>query len=258
MYLTNLIGFMAAGEVGFSVARSLSFVSASTTRLTRTFGAASDTHVFSFSTWLKRADTATTGAAILSNLSASSYWELGLAGSNFGAGTAHRLRYLVGGVVTVESTETIADTNWHHILVAVDTTQATASNRMHMYLDGTEVTYGATTYPALNAVIGFASATAHTIGARQGAAVHYNGLLADTYFVDGVALTPSAFRSGTSPKRYSGTLGNNGFWLSYYDPTSTTTLGYDDGMGVAGSASGSNDWTLTNMTTGNSSTDVPT
>jgi hypothetical protein len=63
--------------------------------------------------------------------------------------------------------------------------------------------------------------------------------------VDGQALTPSDFGETDSatgvwkPKAYSGTYGTNGFYLSFADNTSTTTLGYDD--------AGSNDWTTNNF-----------
>ena len=41
---------------------------------------------------------------------------------------------------------------WYHIVVAIDTTQATASNRVKIYVNGVQETYFATeTYPAQNA-----------------------------------------------------------------------------------------------------------
>ena len=69
--------------------------------------------------------------------------------------------------------------------------------------------------------------------------------MTEIYFIDGQALTPSSFGETDAitgrwkAKAYSGTYGTNGFYLSFKDNTSTTTLGYDD--------AGSNDWTLNNF-----------
>jgi hypothetical protein len=59
------------------------------------------------------------------------------------------------------------------------------------------------------------------------------------------------------PKRYTGALGTNGFWLTFAKPNSTTTLGQDDGTGAITFGEGSNDWTLNNKTTANHLIDVP-
>jgi hypothetical protein len=41
---------------------------------------------------------------------------------------------------------------WYHIVVAVDTTQGTASNRVKFYINGVqETSFAQTTYPSLNA-----------------------------------------------------------------------------------------------------------
>jgi hypothetical protein len=40
---------------------------------------------------------------------------------------------------------------WYHIVLALDTTQATASNRVKLYVNGTQVTaFATTTYPSQN------------------------------------------------------------------------------------------------------------
>jgi len=90
---------------------------------------------------------------------------------------------------------------------------------------------------------------------------YFDGYLAEYYLIDGQALSPSSFGETDAitgrwkARAYGGTYGNNGFYLSFKDNTSTTTLGYDD--------AGSNDWTLNNFSvtagTGNDSlVDSPT
>jgi hypothetical protein len=66
-----------------------------------------------------------------------------------------------------------------------------------------------------------------------GASSFLDGYLANVYFIDGQALTPSSFGQTDAttgvwvPKAYSGTYGNNGFFLQFKDAASTTTIGYD-------------------------------
>jgi hypothetical protein len=66
-----------------------------------------------------------------------------------------------------------------------------------------------------------------------GASSFLDGYLANVYFIDGQALTPSSFGQTDAttgvwvPKAYSGTYGTNGFFLQFKDAASTTTIGYD-------------------------------
>jgi hypothetical protein len=137
--------------------------------------------------------------------------------------------------------------SWYHIVVAVDTTQATAANRVRIYVNGVEVTYGTTTYPTQNYSTMFNSTNAHNIGrSATGSNQYFDGYMADINFIDGQALTPSSFGQTNpvtgvwQPKAYSGTYGTNGFKLNFSDGTSTTTLGYD-------SSGNSNNWTTNNI-----------
>jgi hypothetical protein len=139
---------------------------------------------------------------------------------------------------------------WYHLVFALDTTQATASNRLKLYINGIEVTqFSATTYPSLN-YDGFVNAaTAHNIGRNPDATSEkFNGYLANVQFIDGQALTPSSFTevSATTgqliPKAYTGTYGTNGFYLQFADNSSNTasTLGKD-------TSGNGNNWTPNNF-----------
>ena len=149
----------------------------------------------------------------------------------------------------------IADTNWHNILYAIDTTQATSTNRLKAYLDGTLLSYSTTTFPTQNANLSTALADAYYFGnvfSNLGT-TYFDGKMAQVYYIDGQQLTPSSFITGTPgvPKTYSGTYtGHFDFFLPFSNGTSTTTLGAD-------SSGESNNWTLNNMTTANQSTDYP-
>lgn len=154
---------------------------------------------------------------------------------------------------------------WYHIVVAQDTTQATASNRVKIYVNGNQVTaLSSAIYPAQNSIWGMnRNSTNHYIGRYAVFANNYlDGYLAEVNFIDGQALAPTAFGKvsptlGTwIPIAYTGTYGTNGYYLKFTNKTSTATLGNDfSGNG--------NTWTVNNvsLTTGStydSMTDVPT
>ena len=151
---------------------------------------------------------------------------------------------------------------WYHIVIAWDTTQATSSNRIKMYVNGSQVTaFNIASYPTQN-LAGFInnSSYAHSVGSRN-ASSYFDGYMTEVNFIDGQALTPSSFGTFNSygvwqPITYGGSYGTNGFYLPFTNKTSTTTLGYDF-------SPNGNNWTTNNisLTTGStydSMTDVPT
>jgi hypothetical protein len=155
---------------------------------------------------------------------------------------------------------------WYHIVAVFDTTQATSSNRIKLYVNGSQVTALSTaSYPSLNfeAYNINNSSKRALIGTQNfSGSGTMNGYQTEVNFIDGQALTPSDFgltnpQTGQwIPKKYTGTYGTNGFYLNFKDATSTTTLGYD----YSGNA---NNWTTNNFSVtagaGNDSlTDVPT
>jgi hypothetical protein len=85
--------------------------------------------------------------------------------------------------------------------------------------------------------------------------------MTDINFIDGQALEPYYFGNNDAngvwkPIKYTGMYGTNGFYLTFADTTSTTTLGYD-------SSGNNNNWTTNNIsltagTTYDAMLDVPT
>jgi hypothetical protein len=141
----------------------------------------------------------------------------------------------------VATTRVFRDFNtWYHVVVAVDTTQSTASNRVKIYINGVQQTdFSTETYPSENYSSNNLGYNKCRIGASNGYsdARYYsgwNGYLAEYHFIDGQYLDPSYFGYTESqtgiwrPKKVTGvTYGNNGHYLDFKDNTSTTTLGYD-------------------------------
>ena len=154
--------------------------------------------------------------------------------------------------------------SWYHIVVAVDTTQATASNRIKLYVNGVQVTaFGTANYPTQNYDWNVNNTVLHTFGDDAAnvptSLYHFNGYMAEINLIDGQALTPASFGQTSAitgvwePIKYTGTYGTNGFYLSLSD---TSSIGKDfSGRG--------NNWSPNNFSTASGSTfdlmrDVPT
>ena len=115
-------------------------------------------------------------------------------------------------------------TAWYHILVAQDTTQATASNRIKIYINGVqESVKSSSTQPAQDYDGFFNSNILHNVGRGNDAGIKFfEGQMAHFHFVDGTAYTPSTFGETDSttgiwkPKTNpSVTYGTNGFFLKF-------------------------------------------
>ena len=75
--------------------------------------------------------------------------------------------------------------SWYHIVCVWDSANATAGNRMRLYVNGVEVTTFATdTNPPLNQNSTVNVAASHRIGNYQFASWNFNGYLADVWFLD--------------------------------------------------------------------------
>jgi hypothetical protein len=82
---------------------------------------------------------------------------------------------------------------WFHVVLAVDTTNGTASDRVKLYINGSRVTtFSTATNPSLNADGTVNTTVAHYIG-RASNDIYYDGYLADVHFIDGQALDPTSF-----------------------------------------------------------------
>jgi len=134
---------------------------------------------------------------------------------------------------------------WYHIVLALDSTQSTSTNRIKMYVNGQQVTTftGAQYYPSQDQPFSCLVSSAKYIGSRFGSDQFFNGYLADIHFIDGYAYDPSYFGETNAttgvwdPKTYSGSYGSNGFHLDFADNSSTTS-GSNTGIGKDTSGNG--------------------
>jgi len=163
---------------------------------------------------------------------------------------------------------------WYHIVIAIDSSQGTASNRVKVYINGTQFDTEARVEGgsvaddvalSQNYELGFLTASAHSIGENVESAGNepYDGYLADFHFVDGQQLAPTTFAETDDngvwiPKDCKDdlTYGNYGFFLEFKQ---TGTSANSSGMG-ADTSGNDNHFTPTNLQSDGRhiTTDTPT
>ena len=245
----------SAPASGGLLSKSLRFRSSASAYLSRTPSVAGNRKTWTYSAWVKRGQIGRDQTIFSAGYSTNPWFIL-----QFDAADTLDVAFTAGTSVGTQTTAVYRDTSaWYHIVCSVDTTQATASNRMKLYVNGIQVTsFSNTNYPSQNTDYQVNSTVQHTISYG---AWYFDGYMADINFIDGQQLTPSSFGSTNattgqwSPAKYSGSYGTNGFHLTFANTTSTTTLGYD-------TSGNSNNWTTNNISltagsTYDSMNDVP-
>ncbi len=236
------------GSTGYDIPYSARFNDDDSAYLSRTPSTAGNRKTWTWSGWVKRGNLGTTQFL-------------------FGGGSATRTDIYFDdddnfniaqyGGMQLEPNQVFRDPSaWYHIVIVMDTTQATAANRTNMYINGVEMSsFKNETYPSQNADLGINDATLHRLGARAyNTSNTLDSYLAEVNFVDGQALTPSDFGEidedygHWKPKKYTGTYGTNGFYLDFKNSGS---LGND----VSGAG---NNWTPNNLAATDQMLDSPT
>ena len=258
------------GPEGYQISRSVRLRSSASAYFNRTPGSATNRRTMTLSMWQKRGEFGSTQepAIMWAGTNSSNYtlfrWGDGVGNSD--SKFKLNLNMYTGSTnINLITTPVYRDPSaWYHIVLSIDTTQATAANRVRLYINGTEVTaFSSATYPSQNLDLLFNSTNAHEIG-RFNFGSYLDGYLTEINFIDGQALTPSSFGETDiltgvwKPKKYTGTYGTNGFFLNFSDNSSNTatTIGKDySGNG--------NNWTPNNISvtagvTYDSMLDVPT
>jgi hypothetical protein len=253
-----------SASTGYNLTRSLRFRSSATAWLNRTLSAGNQ-KTWTWSGWVKRGTLSTAQAIFDTGVLSSSDSTFG----RFGFDPSDAFNFTAYSISWRTTTQVFRDpSSWYHIVLAFDTTQATAANRVKVYVNGAQVTaFSSSTDPALNTNYAINQAAAHYFGYPAYAYSYFDGYLAEVNFIDGQALTPSSFGSYNAltgvwqPARYTGTYGTNGFYLPFTDNSALTTSS-NVGLGKDFSGNG-NYWTTNNISltagvTYDSMTDVPT
>ena len=238
---------------GYDITNSLRFNAGSSDDLNRTFTTPTNNKIFTWSGWVKRSSLGTQSTIFRTIAN----------GSNVSTGfrfeeTSNIFRFFFFNASDgdLQTTQVFRDMSaWYHLVVAVDTTQATSSNRVKIYSNGSQITsFSTATYPTQNYNPQMNSAINHFIGKYSVVDEYYSGYMSDIFFIDGQALTPTSFGETDEdtgiwkPKAYTGTYGTNGFYLQFKNSAS---LGTD-------SSGNGNNFTVNNLTSVDQSTDTPT
>ena len=202
---------------GYNINNSLRFRSAASAYLLRTPASAGNRQIMTYSFWVKRG--AITGDYNLTNATtdASNSATLYFNSSN---NQTFDVFLRVGATnYSLTTSQVFRDPSaWYHIVVAIDTTQATSSNRTKVYVNGSQVTNFLTAnYVPQNSNLALNNNVAQYIGYSN----YFDGYMAEVNFIDGQALTPSSFGQTDAvtgswvAKKYTGTYGTNGFYLPF-------------------------------------------
>ena len=217
------------------IQKSLRFRQGSTTYLTRALGSPTSDNKASISVWVKRTLPGTDNTFFDNYQGTNDRLSISLLSSTDGDALSVYQRDSSGIVCLLTTARVFRDPSaWYHILVAFDTTQGTESNRVKIYVNGTQVTsFSSSTYFSQNHNLRAGSGYTTNIG-RYGAGSNYlDGYLAEVNYIDGQQLSPTdvGFTDSQTgiwmPRRYEGTYGNNGFRLDFLDNSSTAALGID-------------------------------
>jgi len=240
----TVMGASAAG--GYEIDNSLRFNDDDSAYLSRTPASAGNRKTWTWSGWVKLGDVSTSNKALMSAGSSGTV-------NTYFAFNNNRF-FLQHSTATVFNTSGLFrdPSAWYHVTLVVDTSNATAADRVRMYMNG-ELQVNIASPIALNTDTHINDAIANGLGRfSPTAAAYFDGYLAEVNFIDGQALTPDSFGETGDygewiPKAYAGARGTNGFYLDFKDSGS---LGND--------AAGSNNWTPTNLAATDQMLDSPT
>jgi len=232
------LGSSGQGGGGYAIERSLRFDSTASSYLNRTPSSAGNRKTWTWSGWVKKSEISnrqyifTSGITVASD---SSYFRLFFQNDDVFYVGSYSANYIITDAVFRDPSA------WYHIVIALDTSNATAEDRCIMYVNGVrQSTSGGSTIPQ-NTEYGINSTESHNISGDT----FFNGYLADIHFIDGQALSATDFgefdsNSVWQPKVFEGTYGTNGFKLDFSDTSSNSALGTD-------SSGQGNNWTVNNL-----------
>ena len=241
----------ATADAGFNVDNSCRFDGTSSC-MEKDQGTATDTDKFTMSFWIKKCSN---GAYrnVMQGMGGGTDYTTCTFNSSDQMDFGNRQGGHVGRLVTTRVFRDPAA--WYHFVCVWDSGNATAGNRMRMYVNGVEETAFATdTNPAEDETPATASGDKLHVGAHNGDGYFWDGYMAEVYFCDGQAYAASDFGEfdSDSPSMWKAkdasglTFGTNGFYLDF---EASGNLGND--------ANGGTDLTEVNVDAVDQCTDSP-
>ena len=219
------------------------------TYLTKTFASSGTSDkIATISLWCKRAVTGAENSIITAGASLRDLIRFETSG-------ALRVR-LSNGASDLTTNRLFRDVSaWYNLIIKFDTTQATASDRIKIYVNGVEETsFSTTTYPSQNQTLKLGTANPNHIGNdSEQTNPYFNGSMTHFHFIDGTAYDASTFGETDS---------TSGIWKPKASPTGITygTNGFFlkmENSGAMGTDSSGNSNTFTVSGTLTQNVDTP-
>ena len=257
-----ILGTNSIKDTGYEVANSVRLDSASTAYLSRTVDlteGSTSQHKFTISCWFKLGKTGQSNGELFGAHGSNDYFTVRVSNGN----AIDILSYddaVKGRLVT---NQLLRDHSaWYHIVVACDSNNGSGTNRMRLYLNGSEVTsFSTDTHPTSGTDLIAANMDEFNIGRNVdqiGGAGLFDGYIAEFVYIDNDQLEPDSFGefdedspSIWKPKNVSGISGLSNTFSFYLDFEDSSNLGND----VSGN---NNDFTSNNLTALDQSTDTCT
>ena len=231
--------FYGSGPGGeYEISRSLRFNSADTAYLNRTPSSAGNRRTWTMSFWIKLTGGGTSGInPVLEGGFSGSGGSQGGFGIKFTADQKLQIVEQNSNSITwqlVTSSVYRDYSSWYSVVIALDTTQSTAADRVKIWVNGEQVTgFSTSSYPSQNYESNLNKALPHRIGASDGGGSPYlpmSAYLADVHFIDGQALAPTDFGEFDSngvwqPKEFTGTYATSNTNDEVYAWKATVTNG---------------------------------
>ena len=181
----------------FDIERSCTFIREDSNYYYRTPSSDSNRKTYTYSCWYKRA---------LLSYSLGNVFEQKQNGQNYQVAffrdddkfefhgyTSTGGNQYTNQIVTTQRFRDVA--SWYHIIIAVDTTQATASNRVKIYVNGSQITnFDTANYPSQNFDTFINTTQQLRLGMGQaGSSQAYDGYMSEIWHYDGRQLEPTHF-----------------------------------------------------------------
>ncbi len=216
-----ILGTNSIKDTGYEVANSCRFNDDSDDHLDRTPSSSGNRRTWTWSCWFKRASFTSNSRVFVAHSDNSNRVEIGIHNETV---NCFRVELLSSSSNSELQTNAVFrdPSAWFHAVVAVDTTQGTDSNRVKLYINGTQVTsFQTESYPTQNTEYVINHTVEHNIGKSINFSRPYDGYMCEVVLIDGTQLDASSFGefddSGIwKPIDVSGlTFGTNGFYLDF-------------------------------------------
>lgn len=235
VFQNTMMGAAGAGK-DYSINQSIRFNDNDTAVLTKTLGTPTDATNWTFSVWIKRCNLGSQQWLFNAGASAADYY--------IRFETTDKIRFRAASNWDITTTEVFRDVSaWYHFVATLE------NGSVVLYVNNNSIA----TASVSDAPYNFFTSVIHSIGASTDSNNASDVYMAEIQGIDGQALSPTNFGETNDygvwvPKKYTGTYGNNGFYLKGQDNSS---LGND-------SSGESNDFTASGLTAEDQVDDTPT